>query len=190
MIITIGRECGCLADELGRKLSEKYKIPCYMRAEIEKYAKEKKVYDKYPFFFGEIPTDYLMSAIDETVLQRIRKTPHDVLSQLLENQDCIVVGRASNCAFSDRKDVVRVFLCGDMEYRIYNIMKKHGVDKQKAKKIIMDTDERRNRYHNYYTGRIRGYAGDYDLCIDVSKISIDKAVSLIASYIEGMKRGI
>lgn len=31
MIITIARQCGCEGDEVGRKLSEIYGIPCYSK---------------------------------------------------------------------------------------------------------------------------------------------------------------
>lgn len=53
MIITIGRECGCDGDEVAARLASKYGIACYTKKEIIRLAKEKGVYDKYPFFFGE-----------------------------------------------------------------------------------------------------------------------------------------
>ena len=34
MIITIARQCGCEGDEVGRKLSEIYGIPCYSKKEL------------------------------------------------------------------------------------------------------------------------------------------------------------
>ena len=46
MIITIGRECGCNADEIGRMLAGKYGIFCYTKAELIQLAKEKGVYEK------------------------------------------------------------------------------------------------------------------------------------------------
>lgn len=51
MIITIGRECGCGADEIGKMLSEKYMLPFYARSELLDYAKESGLYDKFPYFF-------------------------------------------------------------------------------------------------------------------------------------------
>ena len=40
MIITIARQCGCEGDEVGRKLSEIYGIPCYYKKELIELAKE------------------------------------------------------------------------------------------------------------------------------------------------------
>ena len=59
MIITIGRECGCNADEIGRMLAGKYGIFCYTKAELIQLAKEKGVYEKYPFFFGEMAMHFV-----------------------------------------------------------------------------------------------------------------------------------
>ena len=39
MIITIARQCGCEGDEVGRKLSEIYGIPCYSKKELIELAK-------------------------------------------------------------------------------------------------------------------------------------------------------
>ena len=49
MIITIARQCGCEGDEVGRKLSEIYGIPCYSKKELIELAKEKKVDDRLYF---------------------------------------------------------------------------------------------------------------------------------------------
>ena len=68
MIITIGRECGCGADEIGKMLSEKYMLPFYARSELLDYAKERGLYDQFSYFFGEIPVDFLMSSLDENVM--------------------------------------------------------------------------------------------------------------------------
>ena len=93
MIITIGRECGCGADEIGKMLSEKYMLPFYARSELLDYAKERGLYDKFPYFFGEIPTDFPMSSLDENLMERVRNTPKEALGEFMKGQDCIIIGR-------------------------------------------------------------------------------------------------
>ena len=83
MIITIGRECGCGADEIGKMLSEKYQLPCYMKSNIIAYAKEKGLYDRFPYFFGEVPIDFLMSSLDENIMERVRNTPREAFGKLM-----------------------------------------------------------------------------------------------------------
>ena len=156
MIITIARQCGCEGDEVGRKLSEIYGIPCYSKKELIELAKEKKVYDKYPFYFGERQVDDMM---------------------------CIVIGRASDYAYKEHPDAVRIFLCGDKKTRISKIAKKHQVSELKAKMIVDDTDRRRKQYHNYYSGETWGLADNYDLCLDECKLGIDGVAAVVSAYI-------
>ena len=52
MIITIARQCGCMGDQIGKALAEKYFIPFYDKDAVCRLAKEKGLYEKYPYFYG------------------------------------------------------------------------------------------------------------------------------------------
>lgn len=195
MLITIGRECGCGADEIGKILSDKYGIPFYAKSELVKYAKEKGIYEKYPYFFGEVPTDFFMSSLDENVMERVRNTPNEALGKLIQDKDCIIIGRTSNFVFRDKDDSVRIFLCANVKYRIAQIAMKHNMSMDKARKLVEETDERRKRYHQYYTGEEWGYAGNYDLTMDVSELGIQGVINVVDAFItsreseRNLKRG-
>ncbi len=195
MLITIGRECGCGADEIGKILSDKYGIPFYAKLELVKYAKEKGIYEKYPYFFGEVPTDFFMSSLDENVMERVRNTPKEALGKLIQDKDCIIIGRTSNFVFRDKDDSVRIFLCANLKYRIAQIAMKHNLSMDKARKLVEETDERRKRYHQYYTGEEWGYAGNYNLTMDVSELGIQGVINVVDAFITGresernLKRG-
>ena len=113
MIITIARQCGCEGDEVGRRLSELYGIPCYSKKELIELAKEKKVYEKYPFYFGERQVDDMMSMVADDMNLKVRETPKKALTALFDDQPCIVIGRASDYAYKEHADAVRIFLCGE-----------------------------------------------------------------------------
>ena len=195
MLITIGRECGCGADEIGKILSDKYGIPFYAKSELVKYAKEKGIYEKYPYFFGEVPTDFFMSSLDENVMERVRNTPKEALGKLIQDKDCIIIGRTSNFVSRDKDDSVRIFLCANLNYRIAQIAMKHNLSMDKARKLVEETDERRKRYHQYYTGEEWGYAGNYNLTMDVSELGIQGVINVVDAFITGresernLKRG-
>lgn len=195
MLITIGRECGCGADEIGKILSDKYGIPFYAKSELVKYAKEKGIYEKYPYFLGEVPTDFFMSSLDENVMERVRNTPKEALGKLIQDKDCIIIGRTSNFVFRDKDDSVRIFLCADVKYRIAQIAMKHNLSMDKARKLVEETDERRKRYHQYYTGEEWGYAGNYNLTMDVSELGIQGVINVVDAFItsreneRNLKRG-
>lgn len=188
MIITIGRECGCGADEIGKLISEKYMLPFYAKSELVEYARKRELYDKYPYFFGEVPTEFLMGSLDESVMGRVRNTPKETLGELMKGQNCVIIGRTSNYVFKNREDSIRIFLCGDIKYRIEQIAKKHELSLHKAQKLVEKTDERRRQYHRYYTGEEWGYAGNYDLCLDVSRLGIQGVMDVMDAYINFVKQ--
>lgn len=182
MIITIGRECGCGADEIGKFLAEKYQIPFYARKQLEQLAKEKGIYDRYPFFFGEIPADTMLHSLSEEIEEQVRKVPKEVFSQLLQNQDCVIVGRASNYALQDCEDVISLFFSGTKAARIEKIAHSHGITKKKAKMIVEETDCRRCNYHQYYSGQVWGYAGNYDMCLDAIHLGKEGIANMVDAY--------
>lgn len=65
MIITIARQCGCQGDEIGQKLAEEYGLSFYNKEHIVRLAKEKGIYEKFPYFFSEIPVNALMHTISD-----------------------------------------------------------------------------------------------------------------------------
>ena len=94
-----------------------------------------------------------------------------------------MIGRASDYAYKEHPDAVRIFLCGDKKTRIEKIAKKHQVSESKAKMIVDDTDRRRKQYHNYYSGETWGLADNYDLCLDECKLGIDGVAAVVSAYI-------
>ncbi len=177
MIITICRECGCDADDIGIKLGQRLNIPCYNRASLLELAREKGIYEKYPYFFSEIPADEV-----DTFTTDHRKEPRLAMSAVISG-DCVVVGRCGNYALKDREDMVSVFLTGDKELRIANMAAKREVSTKKAKDIVERTDNRRREYQRFYTGEDWGKAGNYDICLDVMKLGIDGTIAMIESYL-------
>ena len=135
---------------------------------FEKSIEEKKDLPTYTFYDGP-PT--------------ANGKPKKALSALFEDQPCIVIGRASDYAYKEHPDAVRIFLCGDKKTRISKIAKKHQVSELKAKMIVDDTDRRRKQYHNYYSGETWGLADNYDLCLDECKLGIDGVAAVVSAYI-------
>ena len=170
MIVTLGRQCGCAGDEVGKKLSELLGIPFYTKPALIALAKEKKIYEKYPMYFGEQPVNAMISSVaDDFCPKNQYDTPKRALSAMFGGQSFIIIGRASNYAYRDDKDAVRVFLCGDKKQRAHHIAGKHKISERKAR---------------YYTGEEWGYAENYDLCIDAVRLGVDKTAELIADYVK------
>lgn len=83
MIITIARQCGCMGDEIGQRLADEYGLTFYNKEHIVKLAKEKGIYDRFPYFFSEIPVNALMHSIssdeNNVLLSEARKALYPII---------------------------------------------------------------------------------------------------------------
>ena len=79
MIITIARQCGCMGDEIGQRLADEYGLTFYNKEHIVKLAKEKGIYDKFPYFFSEIPVNALMHSISSFINNNLRLSFRNIM---------------------------------------------------------------------------------------------------------------
>ena len=143
MIITIARQCGCMGDQIGKALAEKYFIPFYDKDAVCRLAKEKGLYEKYPYFYGEMPLDMMLYADtmagDDT--SDNGKTPRKAMADIIGNENCVVVGRCGNNAFRHREDVISVFLTGNKEKRRENKPVVYGCENRSRSCLKRNADD-------------------------------------------------
>ncbi len=189
MIITIARQCGCGAIQLGQLLQQHYNIPLYTRKSLRAMAEEKGVLSQLDDFFEERPVDALTFAItsdysDASV--HLQDKTRNLICNLIGDRDCIIIGRCGNYIFRDNDGLVSVFLKGDVRARVKEIMCERGLTEAKARRFVENTDDCRLNYHRYYTGLQWGNAADYDLCIDNCRIEYVQTARLIIEYVSAL----
>ncbi len=189
MIITIARQCGCGAIQLGQLLQQHYNIPLYTRKSLRAMAEEKGVLSQLDDFFEERPVDALTFAItsdysDASV--HLQDKTRNLICNLIGDRDCIIIGRCGNYIFRDNDGLVSVFLKGDVKARVKEIMCERGLTEAKARRFVENTDDCRLNYHRYYTGLQWGNAADYDLCIDNCRIEHVQTARLIIEYVSAL----
>lgn len=134
--------------------------------------------------FEERPADELLFAMSSFGEERTRSTDRLLhkLSEMVGSQDCIIIGRCGNYIFRERKDLVSVFLGGNLETRIANIEREQNISKQEAQEFVEHTDDCRAAYHKYYTGLTWGYAADYDICLDCVRLGTEQTAAAIYQF--------
>jgi len=186
MIITIARQCGCGAVNVGKLLAEHYGIPFYTRKSLLKMASERGVLDEMEAFFDERPVDELLFAMSSFGESRrdLTEKPLHTLAEMIGEENCIIIGRCGNYIFREREDLVSVFLKGTMEARIDDIMQEQSLPYEEAKDFVEHTDDCRVAYHKYYTGLTWGDANDYDICLDCSRLGTKMTADMIEQYVK------
>ena len=71
-----------------------------------------------------------------------------------------------------------------MPHCIENVKEYNGVDDAEARALIAKFDKERAQYHKHFTNMAWNDARNYDVCLNTSKVSLDKCVKIIVNYID------
>ncbi len=184
MILTIDRECGSGGHVIAERLSSVYSLPLYDKEILSKRAVETGMGEEMKLFFDERPMEnlfYTISRSGETPV--FGKKTYERFQSLIGETDFILIGRCGNYIYSREKSLVSIFLHAELSDRIRRTMKKQDIDRFAAGKLVDEVDDKRRRFHKYYTGKEWGKAADYDISLNTSFIGLDGAVSLLTQYI-------
>lgn len=202
IVITIGRQYGSggrefgkhLADALGFKFydqeivditSKKHNINIEVSKASDEKATNSLLYSIVTAgsFDGMFFNNYEMPANDKVFLAQA-----DVIKELANESSCVMVGRCANYVLRDEENIKKVdlFIYADLDSRIERIKKLYELNDAQAKSKIIKTEKVRKNYYNYYSSGEWGNPSEYDLCINMSGISVDGAVEVVKKYIEGL----
>lgn len=110
-----------------------------------------------------------------------------VIREAAEKESCVIVGRCADAILKDDPRCVSVFLSAPLKERIQTVMKRDNLDEKGAKHKIEQTDRRRADNYRYYTRRIWGMSGNYQMCIDTSlgeEYVLETVTELLRKHIE------
>lgn len=187
IIITIGRQFGAGGRELGKKLAEKLKISYYDKEIIDAMAMKSGLSKEYLSQNDEVATNsFLYSLVMGTRILNGQKTveeikmdaQREVIKELAEKGSCIIIGRLADYILRE-ENIFRIFLSASEEDRVKRVCKRDGMSETEALNKIHKMDKLRASYYDEYADAAWGRAGNYDLCMNLSRISTEKAIEMI-----------
>lgn len=191
-IITISREFGSGGRFIGEEVAKKLGIAYYDKNIINEIAKKSGLSPKYIQENGELSPKkgmlaYALAGRDITgksVGDMVYETQRNVILELAEKEPCVIIGRNADYILKERKDVLNVFIHGDMPEKIQRIHRLYEVNEQEAVKMMADTDKRRMTNYNFYTDQKWGRASNYMLCLNSSQIGYENCEKIIMECME------
>lgn len=197
-IITIGRQFGSGGRELGKALADELGIPYYDKELISLAAKESGYNHEIFENVDERATNSLLYSLsmgiynlgngyapmrDMPVNDQLYLLQHKIIRELAA-KPCVIVGRCADYILRNNKNLLRIFVYAKMEDRVKNAVRIHDVPENKAESIVKKTDKTRANYYNFYSNQKWGAVENYDLCLNTSTISRDKAIKLICDIVD------
>ncbi|MCI1647554.1 MAG: cytidylate kinase-like family protein [Bacteroides sp.] len=199
-VVNIGRQLGSGGREIGEKLAARLGIDFYDKELITLASKEsglcREFFEKaderasqtiiggllsmrFPFV-----TDGAVSASNCLSNDALFKVQSDVIRKLSSEKSCLFVGRCADYVLRDHPRCVNIFISSSREARIARLCAKNeDMTKETAENAIDKMDKKRAEYYNYYSYKIWGAASTYHLCIDSSKLGIERTVDFIEKYV-------
>ena len=198
-IITITRQYGSGGHEIGELLSEKLGIKFYDKELISLAAKESGVAPEIFEKADEKPANSLLYSLsvglynygngfsttmgDLPLNDQLYIIQHKIIREKSEAENFGVVGRCADYVLKDNPNVVKVYIYADIASRIKRAVARHDIEPARAKQAILKADKGRANYYSFYSGQKWGQVDNYDLCINTTNLSTDRAAELIVDYI-------
>ena len=197
-IITIARQFGSGGREIGEELAKALGIKCYDKELISLAARESGVDPEVFNSVDEKATNSLLYSLSMglysfgnsysgdslLVSDRLYLLQHKIIKQIASEGPCVIVGRCADYVLRDKKNIVRLFICADMDYRIERAVEVKGIKKEKAAQVIHKTDKLRANYYNFYSGMKWGEPENYDLSVNRTKLTVQQTVSVVQGYLK------
>jgi len=111
------------------------------------------------------------------------KFQSDAIRKAAEQASCVFVGRCADYILRDVEGLVTVFVTADLDERVEQVAQRHQCDHQEALRIIHHKESQRAAYYNYYTGKRWGDSSSYHLCINSSRLGIERTAQYIEEFV-------
>ena len=187
LIVSVSREFASGGREIAKILAEKLELSYYDRNILDDIAAERlgdvdklRKFDEVPKRFFSRTVRGMSSSAEENVAQ----IQFDYLLKKADSgESFVVVGRCADEVLSEYPGLLRIFVLADEETKIDRICESREVNRDEARGIMNRHDRHRKMYHNHYCTLKWGDSRGYDICINSSRLGIEKTAAFLEAYI-------
>ena len=192
-IITMEREFASGGNEIGRRVAKKLGIELYDRNILIEAAKRLELPAIYVEQLEETAPGSIIFNLSKTAIGGIHKDSSNlpmaerlfleekkIIEEIVEKQDCVILGRCASYILKDRPDCLKVFVHADKQYRLQRAIETEKLAKDEAEEFLRKSDKRRSGFYNVHTGWKWGDMERFDICLDSGSLGIDCCVDVLA----------
>lgn len=189
IMISISREFGSGGRQIAEKVAEDLGLPLYDRSLLDAIAKEKNIDVEHLQKFDEKPRNLILSRSVgghfNSIEENLVKMQFEYLQRKADGgESFVVLGRCAETALKGKEGLVSVFILGDKEEKLVHVKDKYQLSDSEAALKMVRHDTKRKAYHNRYSDFKWGDSRGYDLCINSSRLGIEKTAAMIEGYVK------
>ncbi len=189
LIVTIGREFGSGGHIIGERIAEYYDIPLYDHDLLKKVSEENDIDYEELEVYEEKPVNIFLSrtvhGFSSSLQDAIAHLEFDFIQEHADlGESFVVVGRCAEEVLKGYDNAIKIFVLGDYEAKVLQIMNQFDLPEEEAKDMIRDVDKKRKGYHNHYCETKWGDSRNYDISINSSRFGIEGTAQFLIQYID------
>ena len=189
LIISLTRESGSGGHFIAAQLAKRFELPIYDHNLLDEVAREKGFNVQKLNKYDELPKKKFLSrsvrGFSNSPEENIAMMQFDFLRDKAESgESFVVVGRCSESVLQDYEGLISIFIIGDREAKIKRVENVRGFSRKAAEEAIARHDKTRRDYHNHYCDIKWGDARHYELCMNSSKLGLERTIDFIETYIK------
>ena len=189
-IITVTRQFGSMGRPIAEKLAERLGIQYYDRDIVDMTAKklnmsvseirdlEESVQGK--FFHMKYPLGMATTEVQDKIFEQQK----EIIKNLVKKESCIIVGRCSDYILKDYENSLHIYIYAPKEKRYEVCLNDFKMQPNEAKKMMLEVDKARERYHKEYAGYLPSDPRYKNLMIDSSTLGLDGTVDMLEDFVK------
>ena len=176
-VIAIGRQFGSGGHDIGKILAEKLGYDFYDAEIIQMTAGTTGYTPEFIKKNEEIMTNSLIYDLvnqmylnadmqDEAPKDKIFEAECQVVRNLAKKGNCVIVGRCADYVLRNSGNCLKVFFSAPLASRIRRVAQRQNISEGEAKATVQKNEKLRADNYRYYTRRMWGVAGNFDLSLN------------------------
>ena len=176
-VISIGRQFGSGGHDIGKILAEKLGYDFYDAEIIQMTAGTTGYTPEFVKKKEEIMTNSLLYDLvnqmylntdrqDEAPKDKIFEAECQVVRNLAKKGNCVIVGRCADYVLRNSGNCLKVFFSAPLVSRIRRVAQRQNISEGEAKATVQKNEKLRADNYRYYTRRMWGAAGNFDLSLN------------------------
>ena len=176
-VIAIGRQFGSGGHDIGKVLAEKLGYDFYDAEIIQMTAGTTGYTPEFVKKNEEIMTNSLLYDLvnqmylntdrqDEAPKDKIFEAECQVVRNLAKKGNCVIVGRCADYVLRNSGNCLKVFFSAPLASRIRRVAQRQNISEGEAKATVQKNEKLRADNYRYYTRRMWGAAGNFDLSLN------------------------
>lgn len=189
VVISIARQYGTDAHEIGIALQERLGIPLYDNELLIRAAKRSDTVVEKVAPYDEVVAAEMMAFLPDrfdsrTMADKLFENLRQVILDVGTTESCIIIGRLSDYILRDNPNLISVYVTAPLEERVEIVMKRRGISERQALKRIKHMQRNRELFYKRYSAGKAKLRSDKDLTINRALFGVEGCCEIIAQAYE------